>query len=72
MRKFFGASILLLALCCPAYAGDMLTPPVTPPESSPVCEEPEPAAAEENGSPTLEAYFAQLAESFFDGVLALF
>jgi hypothetical protein len=32
MRKILRASILVLALCCPAFAGDALCPPgVTPP-----------------------------------------
>ena len=31
MRKSLRASVLLLVLCCPAFAGDMLTPPAPPP-----------------------------------------
>ncbi len=31
MRKSLSACVLLLALCCPAVAGDMLTPPISPP-----------------------------------------
>lgn len=34
MRKSLLASVLLLALCCPALAGDMLCPPVAPPPPS--------------------------------------
>ena len=35
MRKSLTVSVLLLALCCPAFAGDMLCPPVTPPPPQP-------------------------------------
>lgn len=31
MRKSLSASALLLVLCCPTFAGDMLTPPAPPP-----------------------------------------
>lgn len=31
MRKSLNASVLLLVLCCPVFAGDMLTPPITSP-----------------------------------------
>lgn len=34
MRKSLRASVLLLALCCPALAGDMLCPSVAPPNSA--------------------------------------
>ena len=32
MRKFLSAFVLLLVLCCPAFAGDMLTPPIVTPQ----------------------------------------
>ena len=35
MRKLLTVSALLLALCCPAFAGDMLCPPVAPPPPQP-------------------------------------
>jgi hypothetical protein len=38
MRKTLSASVLLLALCYPAFAGDMPTPPV--PEPTKAVQEP--------------------------------
>ncbi len=35
MRKSLTVSVLVLALCCPAFAGDMLCPPVTTPTPQP-------------------------------------
>ena len=34
MRKSLRASVLMLALCCPAFAGEMLCPPIAPPNSA--------------------------------------
>jgi hypothetical protein len=52
MRKSLSASILLLALCCPAFAGDMPTPPAAPlPSPSPTAKEP--ASGGEVTSPTV-------------------
>ena len=34
MRKILRASVMALALCCPAFAGDTLCPPVAPPPPS--------------------------------------
>ncbi len=34
MRKSLRASVLLLALCCPAFAGVMTCPGVAPPQAS--------------------------------------
>lgn len=35
MRKSLTVSVLVLALCRPAFAGDMLCPPVAPPPPPP-------------------------------------
>ena len=35
MRKSLTVSVLLLALCRPAFAGDMLCPPAAPPPPQP-------------------------------------
>lgn len=32
MRKTFRASVLMLALCCPVFAGDIPNPPIAPPQ----------------------------------------
>lgn len=42
MRKSLSTFALLLALCCPAFAGDMLTPPYAPPPPSTMTVAPEP------------------------------
>jgi hypothetical protein len=34
MRKTLTAVALMLALCCTAFAGEMSTPPVAPPDST--------------------------------------
>ncbi len=36
MRKTLGVATLLLALCCPALAGEIPTPPAPTPQSSTV------------------------------------
>jgi hypothetical protein len=38
MRKTLRASVMVLALCCPAFAGDALCPPVVPPPAHSVQE----------------------------------
>lgn len=39
MRKTLGVAALMLALCCPAFAGEIPTPPAPPPPpASPVLE----------------------------------
>ena len=35
MRKILMTVALMLALCCPAFAGEMNTPPVAPPGQQP-------------------------------------
>ena len=51
MRKFIGVTALLLALNCPAYAGDMPNgSPAPPPKSISAVEEPTTVAATEDGT----------------------
>lgn len=40
MRKTLRASVMVLALCCPAFAGDALCPPVAPPPPATAVQEP--------------------------------
>ena len=77
MRKSLSTFVLLLALCCPALAGDMLTPPVTtlPPSNmtsgapSPEVEIIEPATEDE--STTQDISVTRLALSIFESLLAI-
>jgi hypothetical protein len=76
MRKSLSASALLLVLCCPAFAGDMLTPPAPPPPTAPyVCA---PGSDEEvsdpipvDGSIAQDISVTQLAVSIFESLLAV-
>ena len=79
MRKSLSASVLLLVLCCPTFAGDMLTPPVAPP--------PQPATTSTSVAPSSGGEVAdpapvddstaqdvsvtQLAVSIFESLLAI-
>jgi len=77
MRKSLSASVLLLVLCCPALAGDMLTPPVVPPPqpvttsviTSPDGEIPDPAPADD--STTQDISVTEIAVSIFESLLAI-
>ncbi|HEU4597688.1 MAG TPA: hypothetical protein VFS10_21355 [Pyrinomonadaceae bacterium] len=56
MRQTLLASVMVLALCAPAAAGDMLTPPVAPPPpSSPAVQEPMIDVVIEMGAPATTA-----------------
>lgn len=78
MRKSLSVSILLLALCCPAMAGDMLTPPVaTPPPtatsvttSSALCPDGESTAPADDLA-TQDISVSRIAVSIFESLLAL-
>ena len=50
MRKTLRASVFVLALCCPAFAGDALCPPIAPPPPPATAVE-EPASGVEVQSP---------------------
>lgn len=82
MRKSLSVSVLLLVLCCPAFAGDMLTPPVAPPPppapyvstsattpTAPSLDEAIPAP--EDGSATQNISVTQIAVSIFESLLAI-
>jgi hypothetical protein len=49
MRKTLGIAALMLALCCPALAGEMPTPPAPQPQANTV-QEPTAAGDIQNGS----------------------
>ena len=40
MRKTLGVAALMLALCCPAFAGEIPTPPAPPPQPATAVQEP--------------------------------
>ena len=81
MRKFLSTFVLLLVLCCPAFAGDMLTPPIVmpPPSTTSVApatdgETSDPAAdaqTAEDDSATLEISATRMALSIFESLLAI-
>ena len=51
MRKTLRASVMVLALCSPVFAGDALCPPVAPPPPQPATAVEEPTAGAEMQSP---------------------
>lgn len=77
MRKFIGTFVLLFVLCCPAFAGEMLTPPVAPPPPSPVTSVPstpedevaEPAGVDAQTTP--DVMVAQMALSILESLLSI-
>jgi hypothetical protein len=77
MRKSLSTSVLLLVLCCPAFAGDMLTPPVTTPlpstttsvAPSPEDELTDPATVDE--PTTQDISVTRIALSLFESLLAI-
>jgi hypothetical protein len=76
MRKSLSVAVLLLVLCSPTFAGDMLTPPVVPPSSpatsvasSPDDEILETAPSDE--STTQGITVTEIAVSIFESLLAI-
>ncbi len=76
MRKSLSTFVLLLALCCPALAGDMLTPPTVPQPpatnsvaSAPDDETSEATAEEDSAAQAITA--TQIAVSIFESLLAI-
>lgn len=76
MRKSLNACVLLLVLCCPAFAGDMLTPPAAPPPpattsvtTSPDGEISDPAPA--NDTATQDISVTEIAVSLFESLLTI-
>jgi hypothetical protein len=77
MRKSLNTFVLLLVLCCPVFAGDMLTPPVTtPPPSTTTSVSPSPEdeitdPATVNEPSTQDISVTQIALSIFESLLAV-
>jgi hypothetical protein len=73
MRKSLSAFVLSLALCCPAFAGDMLTPPVPdpPPPTSSTVEGPPSDSQVPPSPPVTEVSLVKVAVTLFTNVLAL-
>jgi hypothetical protein len=76
MRKSLSASVLLLVLCCPAFAGDMLTPPAAPPPPAPMSSAPSPddevfVSAPADGSTTQDISLTEIAVNIFESLLAV-
>ena len=76
MRKSLRASVLLLVLCCPSFASDMLTPPVAPPPTSTTTLAPEADGEITDStavvdSTTQEIFVTGLAVSIFESLLAI-
>jgi hypothetical protein len=81
MRKSLNASVLLLVLCCPAFAGDMLTPPAAPPPAPATYTQPndtpdlsdddssDPAVTKDSTTQGISA--AEITVSFFENLLAI-
>lgn len=75
MRKSLCVSVLLLALCCPALAGDMLTPPAAPPpqpvttSAAPSPDDEIPAPADDPTAQDISV--TQIAVSLFESLLAI-
>jgi hypothetical protein len=76
MRKSLNASVLLLVLCCHAFAGDMLTPPIVPPPSSttPVAPSPDdeiPDPAPTDNPTTQDILLTEIAVSILESLLPI-
>lgn len=76
MRKSLGASVLLLVLCCPAFAGDMLTPPAAPPPPTARYAAPSPggevlAPTPVDYSTAQEISVVEIAVNIFESLLAV-
>lgn len=69
MRKTLRASALVLALCSPALAGDILNPPAPQPPPAAVAEEP---AGGDILCPSLAEQSAEALVSLIQSVLAIF
>lgn len=76
MRKSLNTFVLLLVLCCPVFAGDMLTPPApTPAHSSTISVAPKPedgntVAATVDEPTTRDISLTRIALSIFKSLLA--
>jgi hypothetical protein len=75
MRKSLSASVLLLTLCCPTFAGDMLTPPIntttsttTAVETAPEEENTAPSTGDEEASPDISL---QITLTLVESLLAI-
>ena len=66
MRKTLATALLVLALCCPALAGEIHTPPAAQPPAPPS------AVNEQSTDGIIECPLTQIAVSLLGSVLALF
>jgi hypothetical protein len=75
MRKFISTFVLLFVLCCPAFAGEMLTPPAAPPSpvisAAPAPEDEIAAPPPADVSTTPGVSVAQMALSVLESLLSI-
>lgn len=78
MRKFISTFVLLFVLCCPAFAGEMLTPPVAPPPPPSTVTSAAPAPEDEVADPfivdaptTPDVSVTQMALSILESLLSI-
>ena len=62
MRKILGVTVLMLSLCCPAFAGEIPNPPAPQPQGVTTSEPPaddDPATGDEPDTPIVPDGFAE-------------